>query len=311
MGCCPGRIKKGHSLLPRCLGLSGLAVGLALFGSARSFAGQERFDSGQNVAPVYEGWMKEADGSFTFYFGYMNRNWVERPVVPVGAGNSFSPGPPDRGQPTFFYPRRNQFVFAVKVPPDWGAQQRLVWTLTVNGQTEQAFGWLQPEWQIDSLVIAENARTRSGRTPEEIYGNKPPSISIDPVRAVNLATPLRLTASITDDGLPSVRPKRPPRTGLSTLSAPSAPVNLPTYRTPMPPQNDLSVLWTVYRGPADVAFEPSGFQVATGGTGKSSGKTTTTARFKQPGTYTLRATAADGLAFTSVDVTVTVTGPTR
>ena len=31
--------------------------------------------SGQGVSPAYEGWMPNADGSFTMVFGYMNSNW--------------------------------------------------------------------------------------------------------------------------------------------------------------------------------------------------------------------------------------------
>jgi len=271
---------------------------------------QERYDTGQDVVPVYEGWVWNPDGSFQFHFGYLNRNWVEQPEIPIGENNSFSPGPPDRGQPTFFYPRRNLFTFSVTVPKDWGAKQELVWTLTVHGKTEHAYGWLQPEWEVDSLTVAENARTRYGRSSEEIAANHPPSITIDPVASASVSRPLTLTATIADDGLPALRPKRPSRPGLATLSTPPTPTNLPTYRQPLPPQNGLSVLWIVYRGPADVAFEPPGYQAAKvdGGDAKKSGKTSTTARFVRPGTYVLRAIAADGLAMTPADVTVSVTG---
>ncbi|MGC4081927.1 MAG: hypothetical protein QM736_07420 [Vicinamibacterales bacterium] len=59
--------------------------------SAQSLA----YNSGQNVAPGYEGWEEDADGTRYFLFGYMNRNWEEELDVPVGANNSFSPGTPD------------------------------------------------------------------------------------------------------------------------------------------------------------------------------------------------------------------------
>jgi len=49
-------------------------------------------------------------------FGYMNRNWEEEVVVPVGPNNNLTPGQPDQGQPTHFYPRRQRFVFKVTVP---------------------------------------------------------------------------------------------------------------------------------------------------------------------------------------------------
>ena len=58
---------------------------------------QLRFERGQNVQPVFEGWERNADGTFTMVFGYLNRNYKEIPDVPVGANNSFEPGPADRG----------------------------------------------------------------------------------------------------------------------------------------------------------------------------------------------------------------------
>src|SRR3954447_6736686 len=86
------------------------------------------YASGQNVVPVYEGWEKNPDGSFNMVFGYMNRNYEEQVEIPIGAQNMFEPGPPDRGQPTHFYQRRQEFVFKVKVPADWGDKD-LIWTL--------------------------------------------------------------------------------------------------------------------------------------------------------------------------------------
>ena len=276
---------------------------------SRDTATQERFSSGQNIAPVYEGWIKKADGTFDMYFGYMNRNWVEEPIVPIGPANSFSPGPADRGQPTYFYPRRQEFSFVVNVPADWGPTKELIWTLTVYGKTDKAYGWLKPEWEIDELLIARNPGNQGGRTPEEIFENKKPSITIDPVQPVRLPGTLTLTATVTDDGLPKVVPRRQRSGSLETLSAPPAPVNVPTYRIVVIPRNDLATRWIAHRGPGRVTFDPPGYQVAKGPEDKTSGKTTTTAKFEEPGTYVLRAYAADGVAFSTKDITVTVTKP--
>ena len=49
-----------------------------------------------------------------------------------------------------------------------------------------------------------------------------------------------------------------------------------------------------------------GYQAVKGGEGKKSGKAATIAKFSQPGTYVLRAFAADGVAFSTTDTTVTV-----
>ena len=64
-----------------------------------------KYNSGQDVQPVFEGWSRNADGGFAMHFGYLNRNWAEELAIPVGPDNSVEPGGPDRGQPTFFYTR--------------------------------------------------------------------------------------------------------------------------------------------------------------------------------------------------------------
>src|SRR5882762_4110668 len=123
-----GRIMKKHPsgvMYP-------LIAALMVFGSTRATGqlgqqiGQIRHNAGQNVVPVFEGWEKNADGTFNMVFGYMNRNYVEEPELPIGTENSISPGPADQGQPTHFYSRRQQFMFKVKVPADFGKKE-LVW----------------------------------------------------------------------------------------------------------------------------------------------------------------------------------------
>ena len=83
-------------------------------------AAQVRYATGQDVVPVFEGWERNADGSFNMVFGYMNRNYEEEVDVPVGPDNALEPGGVDQGQPAHFYPRRQQYVFSVRVPKDWG-----------------------------------------------------------------------------------------------------------------------------------------------------------------------------------------------
>ena len=68
--------------------------------SVPEFSSDILFNSGQPVQPIFEGWTRNADGSYQFHFGYLNRNHVEEIHVPVGAGNSMQPDGPDHGQPT-------------------------------------------------------------------------------------------------------------------------------------------------------------------------------------------------------------------
>ena len=98
-----------------------------------------KFRSGQDVVPYFEGWIRNKDGSFDLVFGYFNRNWEEELAVPAGADNVVEPGGPDRGQPTFFLPRRQGWVYRVRVPGDFG-KGVVTWTIRANGKTEKAYG---------------------------------------------------------------------------------------------------------------------------------------------------------------------------
>src|SRR5260221_11554228 len=99
-----------------------LFTALAVALSVPSPSAQTRFtySSGQELSPAYEGWMPNADGSFTMYFGYMNTNWRQEFDIPVGPDNAIEPGGPDQGQPPHLYPRRSPFLFTVKVAKAFG-----------------------------------------------------------------------------------------------------------------------------------------------------------------------------------------------
>jgi hypothetical protein len=172
--------------------------------------------SGQAVAPVYEGFDINADGSFNMWFGYMNRNYEEELDIPVGPDNTFEPGG-DRGQPTHFTTRRHKDVFNVTVPKEF-RDQTLVWKLTTRGHTEQVIATLKPVWQIDRL------RTTRGGNSEKISSNLPPVVTVDVSNAT--ANGATLTVSATDDGLPKRR---------------GEPIGM-------------TVLWAKYRGPGTVQF---------------------------------------------------------
>lgn len=272
-------------------------AGVALLGSAAAmfaqlpaptYIPQTKFSTGQDIQPAYEGWLRNADGTFTMVFGYLNRNWVEELAIPAGPDNKLEPGEADRGQPTYFLPRRQMFVFRVQVPKDWG-QKELVWTVTAHGRSEKAFGTLAPEEEITERMIM----THGNLSPGEDDPNQPPTVSIAPVRDASVASPVTLTALVTDDGLPQPRPPRPPKPGAAPAQTNSV--------VPARPRG-LTVTWVEYRGPAKVTFDsPGPARVA-------EGKAITTAHFTAPGTYVLRAIANDGALATRADATITVRG---
>ena len=272
--------------------LVGGVVACVLVIAATSAATAQTYHSGQNLQPVFEGWEQNSDGSFNMVFGYLNRNYEEELNIPVGPDNFLEPGDVDRGQPTYFYPRRQRVVWRVRVPADWGDKE-LVWTVTAHGKTDTAVGWLVPEQIIDEQVLAMN---RSGGGAQDI-ANRVPSIALieGHQRTVAVGESLNLTTVITDDGVPPMRPARNSRP--------------PGRRNAL----GLRLAWIQYRGPGTVTFDPFTPPMADHTPGwtpppiPEGGKIVTTARFSEPGTYVIRGMADDGYLYTPADVTVTVT----
>src|SRR5262249_52190400 len=135
------------------VGLStALAIGVILGVGERTKIGAQGVPyTGQDIAPVYEGWHPNPDGSFDLMFGYFNRNQDQELDVPVGPDNNVEPGGPDQGQPTHFYPRRSRFLFSIRVPKDFGKKE-IVWTLVSNGKKNTAYGTLHPDYYADDIV---------------------------------------------------------------------------------------------------------------------------------------------------------------
>jgi hypothetical protein len=288
-----------------------LGAALVMMLSVRSSAqlpnqlGQIRHNSGDNVVPVFEGWEKNPDGTANLVFGYLNRNYAEEPEIPIGPNNNFSPGPADQGQPTHFYPRRQQFMFKVKVPADFGTKE-LVWTLTRDGKTEKAYGTLLMVEQLTDVVISEN-RGGLGNNSVTAKPNQPPTISIDAsaARTVSVGETVTLTASVADDGIPAVPPERArgnPNVavvdGVPLLTTRERPTSQAIVKAS---KQGLAVTWTHWRGPSKLMFDPMTMVV-------KDGKATTHVVFNQPGTYVIRAYADDGILTTPADVTINVTG---
>jgi hypothetical protein len=297
-------------------------------GNGVAVRGQTPFLRGQTIQPVYEGWEKNADGTISMVFGYMNRNFEEEPYIPIGPNNAFEPGPQDRGQPTHFDTRRQSFVFRVTLPADWG-QKELVWTVNHNGRANTAIGSLLPHWVLDEGVWRANRGAGiTGRTASDYIGNAPPVVEIvGPARIrARVGESVALAAKATDDGRPGPKPKQASRAGgegapktkvvLSNPDLPTVggdhsgaasgtggPTDQNVVRVSAAYETGLAITWRHYRGPGTVSFGPRATPI------KSGGQATTTVRFSEPGTHVIRAVADDSAYTAGADVTVVVEPP--
>ncbi len=88
----------------------------------------------EKISPVLDSLVTNCDGTYTAFFGYLNRN-ASTVTIPTGSDNRFSPAPEDRGQTTDFLAGRQRKVFAVS----FSGPSNLVWTLrSPNGQQSTA-----------------------------------------------------------------------------------------------------------------------------------------------------------------------------
>lgn len=291
-----------------------LAAALACGASA-----QLTYSKGQIVSPAYEGWEQNADGSFSLMFGYMNSNWEEELDAPIGPENKIEPGEPDQGQPTHFFPRRNRFIFRVRVPKDFG-EKEVVWTLTTHGKTVKAYGTLKQDYFLDNMVFtSETGAIGAGVSNPAIRANKPPVLKADGenTRSVKVGQPLTLSAHVSDDGVP-----RPRQRGDQDDRSFNGDLRLiPPRQITVGSSTGLWASCYVYRGEGKVSIDP--VQIKTwedtraGANSQwaprwvappapAGGNWRVSATFEEPGTYVLRWHASDGALWADEDVTVNV-----
>jgi hypothetical protein len=224
-----------------------------------------RHERGQLVAPVYEGWFRDAKGDLNLSFGYLNLNFAEELDVPIGPDNKIEPGPADQGQPTHFIPRRQWGAFSVIVPRDLERQllaekRQVTWTLRANGQTASVPANMGPAYSIDALK-------------EPTVGNEPPELQF--------AT----------GGRPGMGPFGA-RTMIQATAGVPVTIDLSVHddKRALPQKRNAGVklLWTRYRGAGTVQFSDATTKSVVG-----DGTASVTVTFNDPGEYALRVEAID------------------
>ncbi len=243
----------------------------------RDYPLANRKSEGDAVAPMFNGWIKNDDGSITMVFGFVNKNRDEVVDIPLGANNFIEPAQFDGVQPTHFptYDRggfvglQERGAFAVTVPADM-ADTDVVWTLKHNGfsysvpgratstayemsRAERALGTLNPAIRFD--LNGKEATDREG-----IYG---------PKVIASVGKPVTLTAYAQDRGN-------------------RAEYNVESLTFP------IGTEWILHQGPAQPEFESAkitGAERGSNGEGRMENGwdvVTTQATFWEPGEYVVR-----------------------
>jgi hypothetical protein len=135
--------------------------------------------NGNFVAPYFDGFYQNEDGTYTLSFGFMNRNDEELIEIPHGPDNFIEPAEFDGMQPTSFpvvsYPGfggpRERGTFGVIVPADFEGD--VWWTLTTDGYTTKVPGRLT---RGGSQVISMESAYALSTTPMA-EGSLRPTIS--------------------------------------------------------------------------------------------------------------------------------------
>ena len=264
--------------------LGGLCAATVLAGGAVLAAQQGLPDApakgfGTSITGAYEGWYDNPDGTHVFLVGYYNRNINRDMDVPIGPNNRIEPGGPDMGQPTHFLKGRQTGVFTITVPKAFTKEQRLTWTIIVNGITTVIPLRTPADYNISPFKDAA-------------VGNTPPVIHLFDEKAAGIQGPLSSVATAVAKTA----------TLASGLALPvwiqddakyTSGTNAPLKNVPAP----ATITWSQFRGPADVTFDnakPKLEVLAGGGVDQPfTGKATVTAKFKQAGEYYLQLTAND------------------
>jgi len=247
---------------------------------------------GDEVAPFFEGWYRNDDGTFTLSFGFFNLNTEQVLDIPVGPNNSIEPAEFDGMQPTHFpvRPRRDRGVFHVTVPASYeDGEQAVVWTITANGYTNATPGRVGiPALQLDYGPRAMGSVAPVVRfSPDGPEGQHIQGLWGEP-RTATVGEPLTLTLWTEE----------------VSVRAPEDMVNQVV---------DVGLSWFKHQGPAGAVSVDPRRAVVEGGTGEA----TATVVFSEPGEYVLRArvdnwaandsTGGDQCCWTNAYVRVTVT----
>lgn len=263
------------ALLVALTALTGQALHAQLPANLRDYPLAPLKPSGDLIAPFFDGWYDNGDGTITYQFGFLNRNLEEVVDIPLGENNHITPSEYDGVQPTHFpaYNRRGfigkreRGVFAVTVP---SKETEVVWTLSHAGHTYSIPGRAtSPAYQMSRFAAA--------------FGSFPPAVRFSPTSPESRGTegpmaervmasvgqPVTLTALVQDRG---------ERYGLADQEF-----------------YPVTAEFILHQGPAEIDFDPPRVTVGNqmpsaegGAVANGWGRVSTQATFSEPGDYIVR-----------------------
>jgi hypothetical protein len=281
---------------------------------------------GEALFPYLEGWYTNPDGTASFLLGYMNRNTKQSFEIPIGPNNRIEPGAPDQGQPTVFNTGRNNRMFTITVPKDFG-NKKITWTLVANNIKQSVTFWQNPPYFVEPFIA-----TGTGNTPPTIKIDGGPDHSGPPrgIAKTYVATvgqPLTLTVWAADKGNTIELDPNPPqrgggrggggragadagrggaaadagrggaapdagRGGAADAGRGGAAAGGRGGRggAAAGPPAVVQIAWARYRGPAGIKVADERLPI----TDRAGQTVSTTATFSQPGEYWLRVNATEG-----------------
>lgn len=137
---------------------------------------------GNFVAPYFDGFYQNEDGTYTLSFGFLNRNDEDLIEIPLGAGNFLEPAEFDGGQPTSFpvvqYSAfggpRERGAFGVVVPADFEGD--VWWTVTTDGYTTRVPGRLKSPGRLitGAYELSRGAMAAGSLRPAIRFGEDEP-----------------------------------------------------------------------------------------------------------------------------------------
>lgn len=201
----------------------------------RDYPTATRGATGESVAPMFNGWIANEDGTTTLIFGFANQNRSATVDVPVGPNNKLEPAQFDGVQATHFpVYNRGGFVgiqergaFGVTVPADMAGTE-VIWTLTSGGKT-----WSVPGRATSTAYELSAGEAAAGSLRPAIRFSEDGEESVDSVgiyaesQTVEVGQPVTLSALVQDRGnrygYEGVSPYYAPGTGWVLHQGPAKP----------------------------------------------------------------------------------------